>query len=243
MSNTYQSTENLVDRVNRYIAENKKSITDVAGEIDYARSTLSQYLSGKYKSDSTEIEEKLIEFLEKVESDNSSVKINREFFISEDTGNIMAICKACQEEGELGMIVGRSGFGKTKTLKKYATLDRVVYIECDVSMACRDLIEAIEEGIGLPEGRGSIWKRVNTIKQFFEINKGYLLIVDEADKLISKDTITKLEILRTIFDHVKTKREEESSNMYSFGLVVAGEPNLESLIRTLDVRFANRICF
>ena len=100
---------------------------------------------------------------------------------------------------ELGIIVGKSGQGKTHALKKYAELPRVAYIECDDTMACRDLVEAIENGIGLPKGYGgTIWSRVNRIREFFNTNEGFLLIIDEADKLINKYTQKKMEILRGI---------------------------------------------
>ena len=43
--------------------------------------------------------------------------------------------------------------------------------------------KAIENGIGLPKGYGgTIWSRVNRIREFFNTNEGFLLIIDEADK-------------------------------------------------------------
>ena len=39
-------------------------------------------------------------------------------------------------------------------------------------------------------------RRVHGIRDFFNTNKGYLLIIDEADKLVSKYTQKKMEILR-----------------------------------------------
>ena len=62
-------------------------------------------------------------------------------------------------------------------------------------------------------------------------NKGYLLIIDEADKLVSKYTQKKMEILRAVFDQSDV------------GLVIAGEPKLEAQIKTYLVRMANRVDF
>ena len=81
-------------------------------------------------------------------------------------------------------------------------------------MSSRDLVEAIEKSLGIPSGYGTIWRRVNGIRDFFNTNKGYLLIIDEADKLVSKYTQKKMEILRAIFDQSDV------------GLVIAGEPKL-----------------
>lgn len=44
------------------------------------------------------------------------------------------MCQSCQEYIGLGIVIGRSGYGKTHTLKEYAKLPRVAYIECDDTM-------------------------------------------------------------------------------------------------------------
>lgn len=99
-------------------------------------------------------------------------------------------------------------------------------------MACRDLVEAIEIQIGMPKGSGgTIWSRVNRIRDFFNANEGYLLIIDEADKLINKYTQKKMEIIRGIFDQSEV------------GIVIAGEPRLEAEIKGSLARFANRMDF
>ena len=141
------------------------------------------------------------------------------------------MCQSCQEYIGLGIVVARSGYGKTYALRQYAKLPRVAYIECDDTMSSRDLVEAIERSLGLPSGYGTIWRRVNGIREFFNTNRGYLLIIDEADKLVSKYTQKKMEILRAIFDQSDV------------GLVIAGEPKLEAQIKTYLVRMANRVDF
>ena len=154
------------------------------------------------------------------------------YFESRDFSQTIGVCQACQENMGLGIIVGKSGQGKTHALKKYAQLPRVAYIECDDTMACRDLVEAIENGVGLPRGYGgTIWSRVNRIREFFNTNNGFLLIIDEADKLINKYTQKKMEILRGIFDQSDV------------GIVIAGEPRLESELKGNLARFANRMDF
>ena len=72
---------------------------------------------------------------------------------------------------------------------------------------------------------------MNGIREFFNANRGYLLIIDEADKLVSKYTQKKMEVLRGIFDQSDV------------GLVIAGEPKLEAAIKTYLTRMANRVDF
>lgn len=238
-STVYTNSKTLVDKLNDYLAITKTSIAALAKEVNYSRTAVSRYLSGKYDSNANGLEAKLAEYLaqntgEKVEVSVSSTQkatTRPQFFESRDATAVLGVCQSCQEYIGLGIVVGRSGYGKTHTLKQYAKLPRVAYIECDDTMSSRDLVEAIERSIGLPSGYGTIWRRVNSIREFFNVNKGYLLIIDEADKLVSKYTAKKMEILRAIFDQSDV------------GLVIAGEPKLEATIKTYLARMANRVDF
>ena len=209
------------------------------GDARYTRPTISKYLSGKYDSNPEGLESVLREFVREYETDDKTsgmeatgLRSKTEYFESADFVNTLGICRSCQEDMALGIVVAKSGYGKTHSLKKYAKMPRVAYIECDDTMACRDLVEAIEKEIGMPQGTGgTIWSRVNRIRDFFNTNEGYLLIIDEADKLINKYTQKKMEIIRGIYDQADV------------GIVVAGEPRLEAEIKSNLVRFANRMDF
>jgi len=230
------SALSLADKVNDYIKRSKLTITELASAINYSRSTVSRYLAGKYDNDATELEEKLNAFLaefagEEHTKTTANITRNTSIFNSEDAGNIIGVCKSCQDYIGLGIIIGKTGYGKSFALKHYAKMPRVAYLECDDTMSCRDLVKAIERALGIPMTYGTIWERVNGVRDFFRVNRGYLLVIDEADKLINKSTQKKMEILRGIFDQSDV------------GLVIAGEPKLEPLIKTYIARFANRVDF
>lgn len=236
---TYTSNKSLAEQINDYLATTKTSIATLASEIpDYSRPTISRYLSGKYEGDIAAIEKLLADWLagrtgEDVALPEPGRKTGTKpaFFESRDALKVLGVCQSCQEYIGLGIVVARSGYGKTYSLRQYAKLPRVAYIECDDTMSSRDLVEAIERALGIPSGYGTIWRRVNGIRDYFNTNKGYLLIIDEADKLVSKYTQKKMEILRAIFDQSDV------------GLVIAGEPKLEAQIKTYLVRMANRVDF
>jgi DNA transposition AAA+ family ATPase len=232
----------IAEKVNEYIKRKGMTITELASNINYSRTTVSRYLANKYDSDSTELESKLSAFLQDATGENTTasneqkptfrvVKQRASFFESHDAQNIIGVCSSCQEYIGLGIVVGKSGYGKTHALKYYSKMPRVAYIECDDTMSSRDLVEAIERSLGIPTTYGTIWKRVNGIREFFNVNRGYLLVIDEADKLISKYTQKKMEILRAIFDQTDV------------GMVIAGEPKLEAQIKSYLTRFANRVDF
>lgn len=240
---TYTKAKTLAEQMGDRLAEMKMTKAEAALRMNYSRSALSQYLNGKYASDPTELEKKILAFLQEtggaegraalsVAAGAVQLKAKVEFFESRDFVHTIGVCQSCQEGMGLGIVVGKSGQGKTHALKKYAKLPRVAYIECDDTMACRDLVEAIETEIGMPKGAGgTIWSRVNRIRDFFNTNEGYLLIIDEADKLINKYTQKKMEILRGIFDQSDV------------GIVIAGEPRLETELKGNLTRFANRVDF
>lgn len=244
--NTYTTEQTIRERVAEILSEMKMTKAELAMKIQYSRPAVSQYLNNKYQSDPTELEAKLAEFITAYEEKTgkqpaatmakgragSGIRPKIAYFESRDYVQTIGVCKSCQENMALGIIVAKSGYGKTHALKKYAKMPRVAYIECDDTMACRDLVEAIEIQIGMPKGAGgTIWSRVNRIRDFFNANEGYLLVIDEADKLINKYTQKKMEIIRGIYDQSDV------------GIVISGEPRLEAEIKGNLARFANRMDF
>lgn len=238
-TSTYTNPLSLAEQINGYLAATKTSIATLATEIPgYSRTTISRYLAGKYDGDIGAIEALLADWLAKrtgakvaVPDRPGKTGTKPDFLESRDAVKVLGVCQSCQEFVGLGIVVARSGYGKTYSLRQYAKLPRVAYIECDDTMSSRDLVEAIEKSLGIPSGYGTIWRRVNGIRDFFNANKGYLLVIDEADKLVSKYTQKKMEILRAIFDQSDV------------GLVIAGEPKLEAQIKTYLARMANRVDF
>lgn len=242
---TYKKEMTLRERVLEILGEMKMTKAELALQLQYSRSAVSQYLNGKYSSDPAEIETRLAEFVRAYEEQTgqteapagaggaaASLRPKIKYFESRDFVQTIGVCQACQEDMALGIVVAKSGYGKTHALKKYAKMPRVAYIECDDTMASRDLVEAIENKIGMPKGAGgTIWSRVNRIRDFFNANEGYLLIIDEADKLMNKYTQKKMEIIRGIYDQSDV------------GVVIAGEPRLEADIKGSLNRFANRMDF
>lgn len=227
----------LAGKLNDYLSKTNTSIATLAREINYSRTAVSRYLGNKYDSNAPGLENCLSDWLAKHDGRIIEAPVKKQapakpqFYESRDATAILGVCQSCQEDIGLGIVVGRSGYGKTHTLKQYAKLPRVAYIECDDTMSSRDLVEAIEKALGIPGGYGTIWRRVNGIREFCNTNKGYLIIIDEADKLISKYTQKKMEILRGIFDQSDV------------GIVIAGEPMLEVQIKNHLTRMANRVDF
>lgn len=240
----YTKEQTLRDRVNGILAEIRMTKAELALQIQFSRPAVSQYLNGKYNSDPAEIEEKLGRFVAAYEAERKpagaedgvqapvlGIRPKIQYFESSDYTQTIGICNACQESQGLGIVVAKSGYGKTHALRRYAKMPRVVYIEGNETMNCKDIIRRIENRIGMTRSYGSIDERMEKIIDFFNVNEGYLIIMDEADKLINKYTQKKIELLRNITDGAQV------------GLVIAGEPLLETLLKGYDARFTNRMDF
>lgn len=215
---------------------------DFSKMINFSRTAVSNYFNGAYPNPKN-VEKAIVSLLhaegempEDVQYQKPFESEKSKFYLSTDARQIIGLCQDCQVNSEMGVVCGRTGYGKTYTLKQYAKSDRVSYIECDDTMSSKDLVEAIEESLGLPTIYGTIAKRLKHIREYFIINEGYLLIVDEADKLLNKHTQKKMEILRSIYD-----KSENSGYKHTVGIVIAGEPNLMKMLNTYLPRYANRV--
>lgn len=229
--------DTVINDFKSYMESANISIKAAASELGCDRSTLSKIFNGTYNSDSAPIKTKMIQMMENPLPTSDPINYNiKSIYMTKDATQILAMCDYVQNEKLVGAIVGHSGNGKSYTLKSFQkSSSKVVYVECDSSMASRDFMTTLEMSIGLEVRKGSLSERASYIKTHFEANPGYLLIVDEADKLITRDTIKKIEILRNLHDQV-----DEDGEAY-FGLILAGEPELMSLLRQHNERMRNRI--
>ena len=220
-----------------HIVEADITITAAAENMGISRTLLSRYLNGTYDKDPTNIENTLKAYLERetgIKADAATqkpqVRKRGDMLKTRDARAIAGICEDAQRQRRINVAVGRSGYGKTYALRKFAENNkRVAYIECDATMGCQDLVEALARALGVKLVSGSIHSKLSAIRSYLNAFKGHLLIVDEADKLISKQTQTKMEILRGIFDQSEV------------GLVIAGEERLEVNLQTYLDRMANRV--
>ena len=134
----YTNISPLAQRVNNYIQTQHSSIAAVAKDIGYSRTTVSRYLTGKYDSNPNDLESKLTDFLTRqtgeavdlttplAESEGKTWQ-TPVFFESRDAKAVLGVCQSCQEYIGLGIVVARSGYGKTYALRQYAKLSRVAY--------------------------------------------------------------------------------------------------------------------
>ena len=215
---------NMIAGVTRYLKASGLSIKELAERAGLTRSSLSKYLNNSYGANTVEIENSLNAYFSQQGIElfpDGTPAAKPAFFESRDVRGVLGVCSDCQEFAENGIITGKSGFGKSHTLRHFAAMPRVAYVECDVTMTCNNLVTAIERSLNIPRGDGAVWDRLNSLRYFFNLNSGWLLIIDEADKLADRQNIKKIEMLRSIGDQ---------SNV---GMIFAGEPVLKGIIEQI----------
>lgn len=220
----------------RYINDTGIDPRDLAEAIGYSRTTVGRYLTGERTSEGVDramaayLAEQGYEADTEPEPSPAPLPPLPALYPSRDATGVIGLCSQCQDEGALGIVTGRPGTGKTHALERYAaTTPKTVYVYCDDTMGKKDFVRAIERGLDIPRASGTACERTDAIGEFFRANRGWLLVIDEADKLISRSTIQKMEIIRKFVDRAPV------------GVVIAGEPVLEVLLKNYDKRFADRI--
>jgi len=187
-----------------------ESINRAADAMGISSPRLSSFLSGKYKGNVKKTQEIVQSFVDLVKERGLYQQSEIEFVPEiENTKMILNIVRLTHVQRTIGIITGRSGFGKTMALQNYAAEHKdVIYIEVDSSYSPKVLMQEIHQACGY-NGTGHLNKMKKEI-----VNKlngtGRLLVIDQAEYLSDKS----LDLLRTIHDKAK------------IGLLIAGLPKL-----------------
>lgn len=228
----YNSPE-FVAKMKQQLADLKAKYTvnDMANAMGVSRSALSRFINEENYT-SAEIESKVLTFITKETSGTGGMpeKPSKKYKNSVDdmdfvaTNNAIqasAVLSGCLEYGDLGVIIGPAGSGKTRSVEEFMKQHptRVVRIEGDDMMSTRDLIEEIGHEIGMADDvkYGTVRDRVRKIVRRL-LQDPVMIVVDEADRLVNY-SVKKLEMLRTIHDQAKV------------GIVFVGLPKLGTYLQ------------
>ena len=222
------------------LEENGITQAEFARRTGTDRSYINKYLKGAEVTE--EVFKKMCDGYQKLCSGGTAALSERKeeeaytggMLMTEDAQGVMAVCQIAQTMPDYGLIIGRSGYGKSYALKYYAQSKRVVYIECNVLMSARDLLDEVESALSLPRFGGTAFARAKKIQEFLTINPGYLIIFDEADKLMTKYSHHKLEVIRAIAN------DDRPGTKPIAGVILAGEPALKGEIQQHIERLKGR---
>lgn len=181
----------------------------VAQLLGVSVATVSLYLKGEYNGNVAEMDRKVSELIERDKAKVVEAKYNAAFVPTLAARRGMEVMAFAHVEGEINVIYGSAGLGKTQMLKEYARRNSsAVLIEVDPSCTPKVLLRKIAEAVGA-NARGVNNELLDSIVSKLKGSER-LLMIDEAELLSTRS----LEFIRRIHD------------LTGVGVVLAGMPRL-----------------
>lgn len=159
--------------------------SDVARAMNVSITTLSLWLNDKYKGNNGRIEELAAGYLDKIAAQGEEgVKFKKDFDFVE-TGNFVKIASAVRLAtawGDMRIVTGESGFGKTTALKRIKADDEtVILVECYKGMRKNRFMAKLALAAGV-KAKGSFDVLFEAICEALDGSKRVILI-DECEHL------------------------------------------------------------
>ncbi len=186
----------------------------VARSLGISASALSQWLDDKYAGNVSRIDRAVNSFLRRQQERARLPRFKQVFVETSVVHKVWEVFRLCHLDGEIGVIVGEAGVGKTVAAREYARQNPdVIFVEADLGYTARSLFHELARHLGfMPSG---------TIHDVFEDvverlrGSERLIIVDEAEHLPYRA----LELLRRVYDKA------------GVGIVLMGMPRLLANLR------------
>lgn len=189
--------------INKIREELKKHLEDnpdfshagVARAVDMSTARISLFLADKYTGNNKKVAAEIAEYLRRHKDKSDLPRFHFPFMEIRNAQRIFEVANICHLQGEIGVVYGEAGLGKTEAAREYSRLHQtVVLIEVDPSYSARALIKEIHRQLG-GDGKGGIHELFSHIVK--QLNgAGRLIIVDQAELLPHRA----LELLRSIND-------------------------------------------
>ena len=198
------------------LMERKPELTGsaIARAIGRSPAVISQYLNDGYPGDVVKLTGLLGDFIRRVEEKERSARVVMPFVPTATARKVTETVRLAHIEGEITVVYGEAGLGKTVALKQYAKEHTdAVLIEVDPGYTAKVLLEDLCGKLSV-NVRGNLHELLEAIINKLQ-DSGRLIIIDEAELLPYRA----LEVLRRIHD--KT----------GIGIVLAGMPRLIANLR------------
>lgn len=193
-----KEAEKVRQELAAFLDEQGYNIMQAARHFDIARSTLTMFLNGTYPYPTDLIKTlrpALKAVRERIKEKVQGPIVDCEIFQTIGLKKCHHVLEFCHSKGELGVVVGPAGVGKTSAIKAYIEgREDIILLEADPTWGKFGALKVLAEQLGLDPDRHSRIVLNHVVEAL--VLKPRLIIVDEAD-LISHPG---LEVLRTVFD-------------------------------------------
>ena len=158
------------------------SQTQVARAMGKSPAVINQYLQGKYAGDVRSIDELARSFIAREADKEKSRRITSRFISTVTSRKGIEVIRLAHLDGDLNVIYGAAGLGKTMILREYAAQHRdALLIEADPGYTARVVLEELCSLLGLSK-RGNMHELSESCISALR-ESGRLLMVDEAENL------------------------------------------------------------
>ena len=194
-----ENTREIAQALKAVMAERKISQAQVARWIGYSATTISEFLSGRYKGDYETIANKICSLVNSIHRKQQAFKDKAAFI---ETGVATAIWELAkrvesfsEDEGKVGLIAGDSGHGKSCCLREYSKANlNTVYVELDNTMTSVGIFGEIAKSMGL-DSSGTLPVIAERIIEILR-HRHLVIMLDEASAL----TVKQLNQLRQVIN-------------------------------------------
>jgi DNA transposition AAA+ family ATPase len=187
--------EEAREMLKRYRENSALPIRTIAAGIDVGRTTLSQFLTESYRGNNEEIADKLLQYFERVEESQQAAAVIGEFVETATWRRINEVARVCHAEGDIGLVTGEAGIGKTFAVKEYVARNHgVILIEADATYTVRHLFQELANAVGIQSKGDTHFYLEEVIRKLK--NSKRLIIVDESEHL----NVKSLDVIRRIND-------------------------------------------
>ncbi len=179
----------------KFLEENDYSASSVAKAIGVSQATLSLFLKGSYEGNNEKIQQLLEHFIERETEKKRNPKKELKFCMTNSAKRIFEVLRMSHLDGEIAVIIGNAGLGKTTALREYCRRNKeVILIESNLSYSTKNVLQELSKKTG-GDGLGSINMLIKEIVEKLK-DSGRMIIVDEGEHLPTRA----LDLLRTIND-------------------------------------------
>jgi len=170
----------LATRFDDYCQKYGISNNKAAAAIGYTASVLSQWRKGEYRGDVMAVEGKVAAWLDLQEARLISGVVP--YVPLKRCGRIKTAVRISHEEKVIGLVLGNSGTGKSRTLEEYASMyANSILLRCDPTMGLSTVITGVAHGLGL-DTKGRLSEISERIVAELK-RRDMVVIFDEADYL------------------------------------------------------------
>lgn len=192
-----------------YMNRTKAPQKEVANKLGVSVATVSLYLKGEYNGNVEDLDLKVEQFLARQKNKVLDKQVSDDFVATFTARQIMAVIQDAHVEGDMCVIYGGSGLGKTQAVLQYARENSgAILVETNMSYTAKVLLQKISEKLNL-NAKGTLDQLFDGVVSKLKESERVIL-VDEAENL----PVRSLEFLRRIHDATKV------------GIALVGTPRL-----------------